>query len=730
MADEHPDQRTLREPCACAAAVAAADVYGADLPGPERLVSRRNGWVSRAAAAAALIGMLAIAAPSGAETPPTVLVAPVDDLPAIVGASPPGSTFVLAAGVHRGHSVVPRDGDSYVGEPGAVMTGAVVLSGFAREAGHWVADAPVPPGAQHGSCVAGYDACSFPEDLFVDGEMLWQVSGASDLAAPYVSPPEAGGRSYLGSWYFERGKGRNKQPRIHVSFDPAGRTVELSVVRHAFSGAASAVTIRGLIVEMYAAPAQSGAIQGNLGTGWVIENNELRSNHGYGLRIGHGARASADLVHRNGQLGIGGVGDNVVIESNEIAHNNLAGFSVGWEAGGTKFVRTRDLFVRNNHVHHNEGPGLWTDIDNIYSVIEGNLVEWNSHEGIKHEISYDASIRSNTASNNGRAFDVWLWGAQIEIQNSSNTEVYANVVTVAADGGDGIAVINQSRGGGAYGPWVSTNAYVHDNEIAYLGEVGQTGAVDDTGGYACTAEANNRFDGNSYDIPSSESLRWAWCSSLTWTGFQAAGQEATGSVSSAPVPSGTVAGAVADAASGLPVAGAVVTSDTGQSAATEPDGSYALVDVPAGQRTLTATAAGFESQSDTVTVLDGETSAVDFALLPVALPSEVLVSLPEGLSGYSTNGGRDGLKHLTVTVELTDDLGGLVAGADVTVELRHDAGNGVIVTQVLSGTTDDSGRAEFSAQNAAAGCYSTVVVGVAATDLTWAGDTPANEYCK
>ena len=66
-----------------------------------------------------------------------------------------------------------------------------------------------------------------------------------------------------------------------------------------------------------------------------------------------------------------------------------------WEAGGTKFARTRDLVVRRNFVHHNRGPGLWTDIDNVRTLYEANRVEDNGEAGILHEISYAAVIRNN-----------------------------------------------------------------------------------------------------------------------------------------------------------------------------------------------------------------------------------------------------------------------------------------------------------------------------------------------
>src|SRR5436853_427473 len=53
--------------------------------------------------------------------------------------------------------------------------------------------------------------------------------------------------------------------------------------------------------------------------------------------------------------------------------NNYAGFSQGWEAGGAKSVKTRNLVVRGNYSHH-KGPGLWTETTFIlYTRITGLL---------------------------------------------------------------------------------------------------------------------------------------------------------------------------------------------------------------------------------------------------------------------------------------------------------------------------------------------------------------------
>ncbi len=83
-------------------------------------------------------GALPVAAqPAMAVPDSAVRIAAGDDVQAAVDAAPPGSAFVLAAGVHPGASIVPRDGDRFFGEDGAVLDGgdttAVAFSGTAAD---------------------------------------------------------------------------------------------------------------------------------------------------------------------------------------------------------------------------------------------------------------------------------------------------------------------------------------------------------------------------------------------------------------------------------------------------------------------------------------------------------------------------------------------------------------------------------------------------------------------
>lgn len=117
---------------------------------------------------------------------------------------------------------------------------------------------------------------------------------------------------------------------------------------------------------------------------------------------------------------------------------------------------------------------------------------------------------------------------------------------------------------------------------------------------------------------------------------------------SPPPPSvtGSINGRVTDSSTGGPIAGAVVMADTGHSDTTRADGFYELPNVPSGDRTVTASAAGYVPASSTVFVPDGESATENFSLSPLGVVSAVLTwnaqaeDLDLHMSGPDANGGR------------------------------------------------------------------------------------------
>jgi TonB-linked SusC/RagA family outer membrane protein len=89
---------------------------------------------------------------------------------------------------------------------------------------------------------------------------------------------------------------------------------------------------------------------------------------------------------------------------------------------------------------------------------------------------------------------------------------------------------------------------------------------------------------------------------------------------------GTVAGRVTDAATGVPLQNVQVSiSALGTGAITDAEGRYVINDVPTGSVTVTAELIGRERASRTVTVAAGATAVADFALAENALALDAIV---------------------------------------------------------------------------------------------------------
>ena len=468
-------------------------------------------------------GLFGLCAAFGMALPAQVVLSPTSNVSQAVNQNPENTTFVFQPGIYRLQSIQPKNGDIFTGQPGAILSGANLLTSFTRSGNLWAATGQTQQGQQNGFCDSDHPLCMDAEDLFFDSRPLLHVASLSAVAS--------------GTWYFDY-----PNQTVYFADDPTGHTVEIGTARSAFWGSASNVTIQGLVIEKYAIPAQFGAIGDQYpGANWTITNNEVRWNHGAGITLGNGSQAIQNYVHNNGQKGIGGVGSNELVQGNEIARNNFDGFDVTWEAGGAKFAQATGLVLRANNVHDNYGPGLWVDVDSTNTLIENNTVTSNyDGPGIQYEISYNATIRNNTVRYNYVPNGGWwMWGSQILIQNSSGVEVYGNTVDVLPTRGNAIGIIHQNRGSGPYGPRVATSNYIHNNTIiTRQSPQGATGVVADWDVQNELANGNNRFDYDTYHVSDVYQYQWAWGTGFTWAGFQQIGQEVHGTIDNQVPPPG------------------------------------------------------------------------------------------------------------------------------------------------------------------------------------------------
>ncbi|MBV9760536.1 MAG: right-handed parallel beta-helix repeat-containing protein [Acidobacteriaceae bacterium] len=464
----------------------------------------------------------------------TVEIQPGMDLQGAVDSHPEGTAFLIAPGLYRLSTPIrPKNGDSFIGQVAcappqttcpAILNGSRVLPpGESSGNGFRIAgQTPHAPTQDPKHCEPGFPRCIYPQDLYLDQKPLTHRDSADGLNS--------------GSWFFD-----DAAHAIYLRDNPSGHLLEIGESFAAFDASpANNVAVKNLTIEKFASQTTLAAVGTNVmpspetGANWVVENNEIRLNHGSGVRINFGWRIRNNYIHHNGNLGIGGgMGlirstqpSRVLIEGNEISYNNYARVKPGFGAGGVKINVARGLIFRNNYSHHNQGSGFHADTDNIDLLVDGNTITDNTDEGAFVEISYSGTVRNNKLFRNGFPdAEHWLYGANLLSSTSRNVEAYCNTIEVSAQGGNGMDIIAQPRKG-----YTSGGNFFHHNSVVFDGNSGLTG-----GGGADPSEpdfySENRFDYNAYHLPNVDRPAFAWAGKRnTFDEFRAAGQEAHGTV--------------------------------------------------------------------------------------------------------------------------------------------------------------------------------------------------------
>jgi parallel beta-helix repeat protein len=477
----------------------------------------------------------------------TVTLSPGASIQSAVNANPGGTKFVLTPGLYRAQSVEPQTGDSFIGEPGADMDGAIVLSGWTQASIsgvlYWTTAGRTPLGGtfcgSSGSCCMNTWAdCTAPQNLYFNNADYGHANSFANMQP--------------GRWYYDYNGGDGGiVNNIYLLNNPIGQTVELSAQNYAFTSvgvtAASNVTIKNLIVEKYGTPIESGTIRAN-GPGWVIDSNEVRLNHGEGIIAqGNDTVITSNYVHDNGELGISSGGTDAsgnlftgdIYDSNTVVYNNIDNITVGFEAGGIKSVVADSEFT-NNVVHDNFGPGIWFDEHSSDNTIDHNT-SYNNTVGIVYEISHAGTITNNTVYGNG-------WSGygqdQIDCDSCDYTTITGNTVTIGipgpySPGAGGIGISNGRTDG-----YTVTHDQVTNNTITIVSGSPPYANAGGLADYASPLQPSiftdptNYFDFNTYYVPSLGSSDWYWGESstppgpnnLAWGLWQTAGQDLHGTV--------------------------------------------------------------------------------------------------------------------------------------------------------------------------------------------------------
>jgi hypothetical protein len=224
------------------------------------------------------------------------------------------------------------------------------------------------------------------------------------------------------------------------------------------------------------------------------------------------------------------------------------------------------------------------------------------------------------------------------------TTITMTVLEVAGASASPLDVTATANGTSEPGSTGTTAATTQATEIA-VGDIGWNGRVtpsEQTAGYTTTAVEQSTTNNSAVG----EQAAWrllstsgpqtyaARLSSATtgWTG-------AVATFEAVALPTGTITGSVVDSVSMSPVSAATVTDSVG-STTTDSSGAYTLINVVVGTYTVTASASGYASQSEPVTVSTGVTVTQDFSLTP----------LFGGIAGAVTDSStQDAIPGATVT---------------------------------------------------------------------------------
>jgi parallel beta-helix repeat protein len=211
---------------------------------------------------------------------------------------------------------------------------------------------------------------------------------------------------------------------------------------------------------------------------------------------------------------------------NEIAYNNTAGYNWTWEGGATKWLYTHGAIVRDNHVHHNYGMGVWFDWGSTAALIESNVTEDNFGSGIEIEAVQGTTVRDNTVRRNGHMHPVKnaVYGPGIFIANSPDTVVHNNIVE---DNQSGITAHQDTRLGRTCNTFDREirRLRVHNNVIRQPSGIAgglQRLNVSDT---SYQNAQGNRWFNNQYRLGTNARFRWINPDVQTWEQWRTSGQD-------------------------------------------------------------------------------------------------------------------------------------------------------------------------------------------------------------
>jgi parallel beta-helix repeat protein len=444
-----------------------------------------------------------------------VAVVPGTDLEALVAAKPAGTVFCIAPGTYRVQSEIKaRDGQQFIGTgPGVVITGGMQLSGFVHSGGLWTAAGTRTAAYAAGDGFSGYmhPQSPYANDVTFDGLPLEKV-GVRLGGKVYGDPESAVGP---GTYFVDYDAGT-----VVLGSDPAGHDVELGVAGDGFGSQAAGLVIRDLSLDLFTS---GGIDMRGVAHGWTVENVDVTAAHDIGIKLLDGSTLEGGSIAWSGRYGLSAHGADVTIDGVDVSHSDAARYRDSTTggcvaAGGSKFVRTVGLVLRNSTFHDNLCNGIWLDVDTYDSTVVGNSSMRNEKDGIRVEVSHMLAISDNTVSDNGG------WG--IYLSNAPDADVHGNTVANDKNGAIVLHWSGRTSPTSAYGSYATSDTDVHDNTMVLTAPGQSVGIFDATGtGYAYSAAAANRFYANHYVLPDAAASWFHLGGKLTWSAWRTAGMD-------------------------------------------------------------------------------------------------------------------------------------------------------------------------------------------------------------
>ena len=288
-----------------------------------------------------------------------------------------------------------------------------------------------------------------PQMVFRNGTELTQVASLAEMTSD---------NTFYYDW-------ANK--KVHVRFDPAGDTVEVTKFAQAMAlYKPTNFAIKGIGFRRYASNqvhnATAAALLLNLGSNVLLENTAFTQNAGTGVQAWQttGLTIRRSVLSSNGANGLNydgnwqarGAGttpaDNLTIEYSRLDGNNADRYGVNcsWSCGaaGAKLTGTAGMTVRYSSFSKNgggRGSGFWCDMNCKDLKAYGNAFIDNDRHGLIYEIGDKAIIASNLFVHNGWRSPAYGGGYGMYV-GSAHVRMYNNTLV---DNRGGVGIYDDGR---------------------------------------------------------------------------------------------------------------------------------------------------------------------------------------------------------------------------------------------------------------------------------------------